>query len=246
MAPFNLRIKGQEGGQVKSATTATLFTDPWNPVNGSNWVTSAFVQNAVQGDGLMPDPYTGLAWPLRAERADVTVQTGLPVATNYDWVTLDTADTITVPADAWVDWDATNQKFITAGEKFPEGVTAKTKSVIYYPADLFETVKWHDGSNLSVADFVMWMIMNFEQGKPESAIYDEDVAANLEAFLTHFKGVQIVSTDPLTIATYDDNFYADAELDVTSWWPQYGYGEAPWQSIAIRGKQGTGLGHWSG
>lgn len=233
MAPHNLRIKGQEGGQVKSATTATLFTDPWNPVNGSNWVSSSFVQNAVESAGLMPDPYTGLAWPFRAERADVTVQTGLPVVTNYDWVTLDTADTITVPTDAWVDWDATNQKFITAGEKFPDGLTAKTKSVVYYPADLFETVKWHDGSNISVADFVMWMIMNFEQGKPESPIYDEDVAPNLEAFLTHFKGVQILSTDPLTIATYDDNYYADAELDVTSWWPQYGYGEAPWQSIAI-------------
>ena len=82
MAPFNLRIKDQVGGQVKSATTATLFTDPWNPVNGSNWVTSAFVQNAVQGGALMPDPYTGLAWPLRAEKADVTVQTGLPVSAS--------------------------------------------------------------------------------------------------------------------------------------------------------------------
>jgi peptide/nickel transport system substrate-binding protein len=233
MAPFNLRIKGQEGGQVKSATTATLFTDPWNPINGSNWVTSAFVQNAVQGAGLMPDPYTGLAWPLRAEKADVIVQTGLPVATNLNWVTLSTADKIDVPADAWVDWDAKTQKFITAGEKFPDGVTAKVKSVIYYPADMFKTVKWHDGSNISVADFVMWMIMNFDEGKADSAIYDEDIAPNLEAFLSHFKGVQIVSADPLVIATYDDNFFADAELDVTSWWPNYGFGEAPWQSIAV-------------
>ena len=68
MAPYNLRIKGQEGGAVKDATTATLFTDPWNPVNGSNWVSSAFVQNAVDGGAFMPDPYTGLAWPLRARR----------------------------------------------------------------------------------------------------------------------------------------------------------------------------------
>ncbi|MBI3737506.1 MAG: ABC transporter substrate-binding protein, partial [Chloroflexi bacterium] len=101
---------------------------------------------------------------------------------------------------------------------------------------MFDKVKWHDGQNLSAADFVMQMIMVFDQGKPESPIYDEDVAPNLEAYLSHFKGVQIVSTSPLTIATYDDNFYADAELDASnigSWWPQYGYGEAPWQSIAI-------------
>ena len=42
----------------------------------------------------MPDPYTGLSWPLRAEKAEVTVQTGLPVATNLDWVTLDTNITL--------------------------------------------------------------------------------------------------------------------------------------------------------
>jgi len=235
MAPLNLRIKGQEGGQVKSATTATLFTDPWNPVDGANWVTSAFVQNAAQGGALMPDPYTGLYWPLRAESADVTVQTGLPVAANLPWVTLSTSDKIDVPADAWVDWDAKTQKFITAAEKFPTGTTAKVKVIMKYPADMFTTVKWHDGSNLSVADFVMQMILLMDEGKPDSAIYDEDVAGNLEAFLTHFKGVQILSTDPLTIATYDDNFYADAELDanIGAWWPQYGYGEAPWQSIAV-------------
>jgi len=235
MAPFNLRIKGQEGGVVKSGTTATLFTDPWNPVDGSNWVSSSFVQAAVSSRGLMPDPYTGLAWPMRLEKADLTVQTGLPVATNLNWVTLNTADTITVPADAWVDWDAKAQKFITAGEKFPDGLTAKTKSVAYYPADLFQTVKWHDGSNVSVADFVMAMIMNFDRSKTDSAIYDEDTAGNFEAFLSHFKGVQILSTDPLTIATYDDNYYSDAELNISSWWPGSPtfFGDVPWESLAI-------------
>ncbi len=239
MAPFNLRIKGQEGGAVKSGTTDTLFTDPWNPVNGSNWVSSAFVHAATDGGAFMPDPYNGLSWPLRAEKADVTVQTGLPVGKTYDWVTLSTADKIDVPADAWVDWDATNGKFITAGEKFPNGITAKTKTVITYPADMFQTVKWHDGSNLSVADFVMGMIMVFDEGKPESPIYDEDVAANLDAYLSHFKGLQITSTDPLVITLYDDNFYADAELIASTQpatatiWPQYGFGEAPWEAIAI-------------
>jgi peptide/nickel transport system substrate-binding protein len=146
MAPFNLRIKGQEGGQVKSGTTETLFTDPWNPVAGSNWVSSAFVQNGVSSGAFMPDPYTGLAWPLRAEKADVTVQTGLPVVSSLDWVTLSTADTIDVPADAWADWDAKAQTFIPAGD----GKTAKAKITVTYPADMFKTVKWHDGSNLDL------------------------------------------------------------------------------------------------
>jgi peptide/nickel transport system substrate-binding protein len=233
MAPYTMRYTDSEGGQVKDASTATLFTDPWNPVNGSNWVTSAFVQNAVSSRSFMPDPYTGLAWPLRAEKMDLIVQTGIPVQTNLDWVNLTFQDTITVPTSAWVDWDATTQTFITAGTKFPDGVTAKSENIVYYPADMFNTVKWHDGSNLSVADFVMTMIETFDNGKPESAIYDEDVAANLEAFLSYFKGVQIISTSPLIIATWSDNVYSDAELDYNSWWPSYGYGEAPWEAIAV-------------
>ncbi len=239
MAPFNLRIKGQEGGQVKSGTTETLFTDPWNPVNGSNWVSSAFVQNGTAGRAFMPDPYTGLSWPLRAEKADITVQTGLPVAKNLDWVNLTTADTIDVPTDAWVDWDAKTQKFITAGEKFPDGSTAKVKVTVTFPADMFQTVKWHDGTNLSVADFVMGWIMIFDSGKPDSPLYDEDVAANLEAYLTHFKGLKLESTDPLVVTLYDDNVYADAELlastmpATATFWPEYGFGEAPWEAIAI-------------
>ncbi len=106
---------------------------------------------------------------------------------------------------------------------------------------MFTTVKWHDGSNLSVADFVMTMIMTFDQGKKDSPIYDEDAAGNIDAYLTHFKGVKITSTDPLVIETYDDNYYSDAELDasiVGTWWPRYGYGEAPWESIAL-GNQAT-------
>lgn len=249
MGPYNLRFAGVEGGQLKNGSTDTFFADPWNPVDGSNWVGSAWIQNATNSRAFMPDPYTGLAWPLRAEKADVVIQTGLPVATNLDWVNLTFEDTITVPADAWVDWDATTQKFITAGEKFPDGLTAKTKSVVYYPADMYQTVKWHDGSAISAADFVMAMIMQFDRSKEAAAIYDADTVGNFDAFLSHFKGVQIVSTDPLVIATWDDNYFADAELDVTGWWPGtigYVYGEAPWQSIAV-GNMADGAGElaWS-
>ena len=233
MGPYNLRYAGVEGGVVKNGSTDTFFADPWNPVDGANWVGSGWIQNATSSAGLMPDPYTGLAWPLRIESADVVAQAGLPIGTNLGWVNLSFEDTITVPADAWVDWNAETQTFITAGEKFPEGLTAKVKSVVYYPDDLYTTVKWHDGSYVSAADFVMGMIMTFDRSKEASAIYDPDTVGNFEAFLSHFKGVQVLSTDPLTIATYDDNYYADAELDVTTWWPEYGYGEAAWQTIAV-------------
>lgn len=230
--PYTIRFVDQEGGTLKYGNS-DLFVDPWNPIAGSNWSFDAAVQRATSSGGVMSDPHTGLVWPHRIERAEVTVQEGLPVDVTLDWVKLDFAPEIPVPADALVDWDAEKQVFITAAEKFPEGTTAKVKSVVYYPADLFETVKWHDGSPLSVADIVMSMIMAFDPGKEGSAIYDEAQVASVESFLSVFKGFKIVSTEPLVIEYYSDAFQLDAELNVATLWPAYAYGEAPWHTVAL-------------
>ena len=240
VGPHTIRFIGQEGGQLKWGEP-DMFADPWNPVGGDNWTFDHAAYGMTQDGGTMYDPYTGLLWPLRVEKGDVTVQTGLPVTKTLDWVTLNTADTITVPADANVDWDVKTQKFITAGEKFPKGLTAKVKSVATYPADLFDKVKWQDGSPLSVADFVMPMILTFEQANKDSAIYDASTAPAFEQFMSTFKGFKIASTNPLTIEWYTDYYARDAELNVYTMWPgtyagaaiSYGYGDAGWDMIAI-------------
>ncbi len=230
--PFTVRFAGQEGGQLKWAT-GDLFTEPWNPVAGSNWAWDQAIIRATQSGDTMNDPFTGLLWPLRMERAEVTVVDGLPVGVTNDWVSLSFAPEIAVPEDAIVDWDATTQQFITAGEKFPEGQTAKRMSVAYYPADLFETVKWHDGSNLSMADIMLAWAMTFDRGKAESALYDEVYVANFEAFMSTFKGFRITSTEPLVFEFYSDTFSADAELNVAGTWPTYAFGEGSFAQIAI-------------
>jgi peptide/nickel transport system substrate-binding protein len=180
----------------------------------------------------LPDPYTGLAWPQRAASLTVTAAEGLPISSSLDWVTLDfVADGNAVPADAWADWDATTQTFIPAGD----GVTSLVKVTWTYPADMFDTVAWHDGSPLSVADFVMNMIMTFDNAKPESAIYDETAVAGFEAFKASFKAVQIESTDPLVITSYTDSYTLDAEVFGLSWFPSntgaYAFGTAAWHNI---------------
>ena len=230
--PYTLRFADQEGGSLKWGEP-DLFATPWNPVAGSNW---AFDQAAIRAtasgfNGLMPDPFTGLYLPLRVESAEVTVLDSLPpVNQTLDWVTLNTAAEIPVPADAWVDWDATTQTFIEAGE----GKTAKLKSVVTYPADFFETVKWHDGSNVTIGDIVMSLIMTFDRAKPESAIYDEQAVPIFESFISAFRGVRIASTDPLVVEYYTDTVEPDAENNAfNTLFPSYAYGEAPWTSIAI-------------
>jgi peptide/nickel transport system substrate-binding protein len=235
-----IRLAGQEGGTVRIAQPGILV-EPWNPIAGTNWIYDSFPQRGTSDNGVVSDPFTGLAWPQRLERAEVVAKQGLPVSKTLDWVDLKFEPEITVPADTWIDWDAANQKFITVGEKFPNGLTANIKTTVYYPADLFTKVKWHDGSPLSPADFVMNMIQVFDQAKPESAIYDEASVGATEGFLSHFKGVRIVSTSPLVIETYDDSYQLDAELIVSqnqvypnpTWWPQYAYGEGAWHTLAL-------------
>nr|BAL54666.1 peptide/nickel transport system substrate-binding protein [uncultured Chloroflexota bacterium]BAL56879.1 peptide/nickel transport system substrate-binding protein [uncultured Chloroflexota bacterium] len=230
--PYTLQFTDKKGGEVRIAVNG-IPVDPWNPIAGSNWISDQMAIRATGDVAAMPDPYTGLAWPQRIEKAEVVAKEGLPISKSLDWVDLKFEPEIKVPADAWADWDAANQKFITVGEKFPEGTTALVKTTVVYPKDLFQKIKWHDGSPLTLGDFIMGMILTFDPGKQESAIYDEAAASNLESFLSHFKGVRIVSTDPLTIETYDDYYLLDAELTVSTWWPAYGYGQAPWHSLAL-------------
>ncbi len=228
--PYTIRYEGQVGGTVRWAQQNVLV-EPWNPIAGSNWIYDTDVQRATGEFAVNSNPYTGLGVPNRIERAEVVAQTGTPMGKTLDWVTLEFQDEIVVPDDAWVDWDPVEQRFITAAEKYTETVTAKTKVTVYYPADLYEKVKWQDGSPFSVADVVMAMIMTFDRGKEESAIFDESAKPSLDSFLSHFKGVRIVSTDPLVIETYDDSFALDAENTVTAWWPYYDQGQAGWHAL---------------
>jgi peptide/nickel transport system substrate-binding protein len=233
--PFTIRFTGEEGGVMRVAQPGILV-EPWNPVAGTNWIYDSMPQRGTQDLGIITDPYTGLYYPQRIEKADVVVTEGLPVAKTLDWLTLTTAASIEVPSDAWVDWDAKTQMWITAGEKYTQTLTALSKNTVTYPADLFTTSKWHDGSPLSVGDFVMYMIENFDIGKPDSPNYDESYVPILDAFMSHFKGIVIESTDPLVITTYDDQYYLDAEWMVRTWFPGvivYGSGATPWHTFAL-------------
>jgi peptide/nickel transport system substrate-binding protein len=242
MNPYNMRFTDKEGGTMKVGTN-DLFTEPWNTIAGDNWIwDTSIMRDTTQGSdiaaagGIMGDPYTGLAWPQRIESAEVVAQTGLPIADNLGWVKLSTADTITVPPDAWADWDAKAQKWITVGEKFPNGETAKVKSVVTYPADLFTTVKWHDGQFISAADFMMNAIESFDIASKDSKIYDPALEPYHQSVMTAFKGWKITSTDPLTIESYSDNYYTDAELNVASYWPNSPVGlsgENSWEILAV-------------
>jgi peptide/nickel transport system substrate-binding protein len=227
-----IQIDGGEGGEVRVAMPSIL-TNPWNPIAGTNWI---FDQMPIRGTGetaTVADPYTGLALPNRIERAELVVEEGRPVNTSLDWVDLSFEASIEVPGDAWVDWDAENQVFLTASEVYTEPVTVARKSVVYYPEDLYDTVVWHDGSPFSIGDIVLGMILTFDRAKEASAIYDASAVAALDSFMAAFRGVRIISTDPLVIETYSDSLLLDAEQNISTWWPYYAQGQGSWHALTL-------------
>ncbi|NMC00797.1 MAG: ABC transporter substrate-binding protein [Chloroflexi bacterium] len=230
--PQTLQREGQVGGSMTIAMPSIL-TEPWNPIAGTNWIYDMMLIRGTGELAYMYDPFTGLIWPQRLERAEVFVQQGLPVVKTLDWVDLQFVDKIEVPDDAWVDWDAETQRFLTAGEVYTQTQTALRKSVVYYPKGMFETVKWHDGSNLSMGDFIMYMILTFDRAKEASPVYDASAVADFEGFMAAFKGVKILSEDPLIIETYSDSYQLDAEMSISDWWPYYAQGQGAWHTLAL-------------
>jgi len=229
---YTMRPAAGVGGAFNIAMPSIL-SEPWNPIQGSNALYDAALQRAVGETATVPDPFTGHAIPMHVESASITHQSDLPIYATKDWVAVDSADEIEVPGDAWADWDPVEQRFITVEEKYPDGATALVKSTVVYPADLFDKVTWHDGSNLSAGDFAMAMIVTFDLGKTDSPYFEPVSQPTLEAFLSTFKGVKIVSTSPLTIEHYTDTWFTNAESNVTTWWPYYAYGQAPWHTMAL-------------
>ncbi len=237
--PYTLQKEGQVGGTVTLAN-ASILTDPWNPIAGSNWVYDTMLQRGTGELQAFPDPFTGLVWPQRLDHAEVFNLEGLPVTSTLDWVDLQFVPEIDVPEDAWIDWDATEQRFITVGEQNPDGLTAVTKVVAYYPDDLY-SLQWHDGSNFSLADLVMGWIMIFDIGKEDSPLFDESQVPGLVSFQDSFRGFRIVQEDPLIVEYYSDQFFLDAETNLDAnnlaasqtFFPYYVQGPGAWHNLAL-------------
>ncbi len=223
-----MRRQGEVGGSVTVVAGGT-FDAPWNPVGPPTGKAYGMPARGTLDRAVVPDPFTGLALPMRLERAEVYVQEGLPVDVTLDWVTLQFVPEILVPDDAWADWDAENQVFITAAERFTETETAATKIVMVYQEDLFDKVTWHDGSPLTIGDIVMTMILSFDRSKELSPYYDEATVPTFDLVMSAFKGWRIVSEDPLVIEYYTDAYALDAENSVTG--PRAAYPDGAWHTL---------------
>ncbi len=230
-----LRFADRIGGTVRIGNPS-LLTAPWNPIAGSIWMFDTMIIRGTSDAAALPDPFTGLYRPQDVERAEVFVVEGQPVVATLDWVDLRFVPAITVPSDAWIDWDAAGERFVTVGEKHPAGLEAKSSAVVYFRPDLWEKT-WHDGTAMSMGDVILRLILLFDQAKPESLIYDEAAVPAFRTFQGHFRGVRIVQTDPLVAEVYSDLVYLDAEWIASRraslLYPYYERGPGPWHKLAL-------------
>jgi len=233
-----IKITGQTGGTVQVACREVLV-DPWNWVAGTNWAMDANIILPTVDSEYINNPYTGLPMNNRFVSATVDVLTGENTISSSSWLTLNFVNSIIVPTDAWYSWNSTTNQVITA----PEGTTALAKVTINY-GDPIGNVKYHDGSIMSLADWVLGWPIDYERNDPNSPLYDESSAPNFEVLTSLFKGWKIVSEHPLVIEYYLDYKSLDAELilsraatltgiDSPTWGLGQFWPSMPWQVKAI-------------
>ena len=228
--PYTIRRVDGTRRRVNFANPSML-TEPWNPVAGSNWIFDNLITRGTQDLPAFPDPFTGLFWPQRMKSAEVYVEKGLPVTKTLDWLTLNFVPSIEVPRDAWIDWDAVGERFITAGEMHPKGLKARTKTVVRYDNNLWKT-RWHDGNNVSLADFIFSFILGFDRANPKSPIFDEAAVPALKTFLSHFRGARILEKNPLVVEIYSDQIFPDAETIAATRAADF-YTNVPWHELVL-------------
>jgi len=221
-----VRFVDRVGGTFRAGNLEVLV-DPWNPVAGSGWLYDAVLISATRGFAFLTNPYTGLPMPERAINATVYVEKDVSTISSSDWLTLKFVDKVEVPADAWWGYDTKAKKIVTAGEA---GVKAAKVRVVVNYGDVIGKIKYHDGTTMSLADWVALWPFSFHRVDPDSPLYDAAAVPGFTEWRKNFMGWRILSTSPLVIEWYGNFTHPEAEFIVTYFagWPS-----TPWHVYAI-------------
>jgi peptide/nickel transport system substrate-binding protein len=235
-----IRWEDQIGGTV-TASDREVLNDPWNPIGLTNYAYDQIVISCTNDYENLFNPYTGLAVPNRFVNVTMEVDDafeGLMVDSS-EWLDLQFIESVEVPTDAWYEWNVETKEVITA----PPGTYAKVKIVVNY-GDVIGNVKYHDGSVMSLADWLAFWPLRFERANPQSTVYDESYASAYQTFRTNFRGQRLVTESPLVIEYYTNVTALEAEDVLTSgegaralpYIGTYGYNgwpDYPWHMVAI-------------
>jgi peptide/nickel transport system substrate-binding protein len=229
-----LRYKDKVGGVAK-AGISDIFVNPWNPIAVAEtiWVVDAVVISSTQGYAFLTNPYTGLPMPERMINVTVFVEKDVSTTVSSDWLTLKFVDRVDVPADAWWGYDTKAKKVVTVGEA---GVKAAKVRIVVNYGDVIGKIKYHDGTTMSLADWVALWPFGFYRVDPESPLYDASAVPGFTEWRNLFMGWRILSTSPLVIEWYGNFTHPEAEFIATYF---VGWPSIPWHvtTIGIRAEE---------
>ncbi|HDN01499.1 MAG TPA: ABC transporter substrate-binding protein, partial [Candidatus Bathyarchaeota archaeon] len=223
-----LRYKDKVGGTIKAGNQA-FFVEPWNPIAGTNWMYDRIVINFLREPVFISNPYTAISMPNRVEELTLYLQKDIPVIQVADWYKLEKVDKVEVPADAWYAFDPINEKVITAGEA---GVKYAKAKVVANFGDMIGKMEYHDGTNMSLGDWLLQFSLAFARANPDHPLYDENYVQGLNLWRRTFVAWRIVSEHPLIIEVYHNytalEAWEIAVAHVDDFFPDF-----PWHGIAL-------------
>ncbi|MEM2294334.1 MAG: ABC transporter substrate-binding protein, partial [Nitrososphaerota archaeon] len=211
-------LKWVNGSGGRVVADQYVFSMPWNPVVKSIWIYDFDVMSCTLNYAFI-DHHNGLPAPDMVQSVSVYALKELPIASS--WVNLTFVDRIDVPPDAWYAYNVSGGRIVTAGEA---GISsAKVKVVVNY-GDVIGKIRYHDGSNMSLADWILPWLLNFYRRDPNSPLYDQSATSG------RVISWRITSTSPLVIEYYGNDTFTDAEVVAARYaeWPNI-----PWHVYAI-------------
>ena len=219
-----VRYRGQIGGTINAINRKVLI-DPWNPVDSPMQLYDFILMNYIGDNAFINHPYTGLPLPNRVVNVTLFIEKDIPVISSSPWIEIVKVDEIRVPEDALYAWNAS----LKVWEYAPPNTYAKAKVVVNYGSILGQ-VKYQDNTSIAIADWLMDIGLKFERACPSSKLYDESVLNEFKTWRDNFRGMRIISEDPLVIEWYTNYTNQEAELiaEYAAYWPDH-----PWHTIAI-------------
>ncbi|MEM2795235.1 MAG: ABC transporter substrate-binding protein, partial [Thermofilaceae archaeon] len=220
------RFIDKVGGTFRAGNREVLV-DPWNTVAGTNWAYDSVLITPTESYAFLINPYTGMPMPERLVKAELYVSKDVSTIASSDWLKLTFVDKIEVPADAWYAYDTKAKKVVTADEA---GAKAALARIICNYGDILGKIKYHDGTTLTLADWVWSWPLTFYRVDPDSPLYDESALPGFTSWRQYFVAWRVVSTSPFIVEYYVNYTNPEAEFIVSSFagWPNH-----PWHITAI-------------
>jgi peptide/nickel transport system substrate-binding protein len=219
-----LRLKDTIGGTVKISYNDVFTLSQISPFAASGVVNDMAVYIPTLDQAFVPNPYANEMIPVRVSDWSVSVVEGIPVKQLPN---VQIVDSITVPADAIAGWDPVTKKYATVGRT---DVAAKAKVTLAYDT----SGKFHDGTEIGLADFMVYFATPWERSNPASELYDEDFVTTWNVQIKNFLGMKIIrTTNPITVEIYTNftNFIPSyIAYSVTSY---FNFPWMPWHAGAL-------------